>query len=150
MRFAAVWRHARDAHRRRSEPAAPTIRKALTAVDLTQSFYSVMTMEQALSGSIAPRRFNLLLLGTFALVALVLAVVGSTASSRMRWPNTRRRSAFASLGAERSRVVHDRLPGHDERRCRDHRRLRCRRDAVDCRLRAALKRTMRRPSRSRR
>ena len=33
-------------------------------------------MEQALAESIAPRRFNLLLLGTFAFVAVVLAMLG--------------------------------------------------------------------------
>jgi putative ABC transport system permease protein len=56
--------------------AAPAIRKALAGIDPTQSFYSVRTMEQALAESIAPRRFTLLLLGAFALVALVLAVLG--------------------------------------------------------------------------
>ncbi len=56
--------------------AAPEIRKALTAVDPTQSIFGVRTMEQALAETIAPRRFNLLLLGTFAVVALVLAALG--------------------------------------------------------------------------
>jgi putative ABC transport system permease protein len=56
--------------------AAPAIRSALSEVDPTQSFYNIKTMEQGLSESIAPRRFNLLLLGTFAMVALILAVVG--------------------------------------------------------------------------
>ncbi len=56
--------------------AAPGITKALAAIDPSQSIFSVQTMETALAESIAPRRFNLLLLGTFALVALVLAVLG--------------------------------------------------------------------------
>jgi predicted permease len=56
--------------------AAPTIRKALAAVDPTQSIFSVKTMEQSLAESIAPRRFNLLLLGTFAFVAAFLAILG--------------------------------------------------------------------------
>jgi putative ABC transport system permease protein len=56
--------------------AAPAMRSALSAIDPTQSFYDVKTLEDVLSDSIAPRRFNLLLLGTFALVALVLAALG--------------------------------------------------------------------------
>ena len=35
-----------------------------------------MTLEQALAESIAPRRWNLFLLGTFATAALVLALIG--------------------------------------------------------------------------
>ena len=56
--------------------AAPAIRNALSAIDPTQSFYNIKTLEEVLSDSIAPRRFNLLLLGTFAIVALVLAALG--------------------------------------------------------------------------
>jgi putative ABC transport system permease protein len=56
--------------------AAPEIRKALGAVDPTQSIFGVRTLEQALAETIAPRRFNLLLLGTFAAVALLLAALG--------------------------------------------------------------------------
>ena len=56
--------------------AASAIRSALSAIDSTQSFYNVKTLEQVLSDSIAPRRFNLLLLGVFAVVALVLAALG--------------------------------------------------------------------------
>jgi putative ABC transport system permease protein len=86
--------------------AAPGIRKALSEVDPTQSFYSVRTMEQALAQSIAPRRFNLLLLGTFAIVALVLAalgvygVVGYGVAERTQEIGIR-----LALGAERAGVV---------------------------------------------
>ncbi|HYW47358.1 MAG TPA: ABC transporter permease [Bryobacteraceae bacterium] len=55
---------------------AEAIRKLIRDLDRTQPVYDVQTLEQALAGSIAPRRFNLLLLGIFAAVALVLAVVG--------------------------------------------------------------------------
>jgi putative ABC transport system permease protein len=58
------------------ETAVPTTLKALSAVDSTQSFFSIRTLETALSESIAPRRFNLLLLGTFAISALCLAALG--------------------------------------------------------------------------
>jgi putative ABC transport system permease protein len=56
--------------------AAPAITNALSAIDPTQSFYNIKTLEAVLSDSIAPRRFNLLLLGTFVIVALVLAALG--------------------------------------------------------------------------
>jgi putative ABC transport system permease protein len=55
---------------------AGTTRKLIADLDRTRPVYDVQTVEQALASSIAPRRFNLLLLGIFAAVALVLAVVG--------------------------------------------------------------------------
>ena len=50
--------------------------KVVADIDRTQPVYDVQTLEHALSDSIAPRRFNLLLLGVFASVALALAIVG--------------------------------------------------------------------------
>ena len=52
------------------------IRQAVWSLDSEQPVYDVSTMEQRLSDSLAPRRFNLLLLGTFAGLALALARVG--------------------------------------------------------------------------
>jgi putative ABC transport system permease protein len=55
---------------------AGIMRKLIADLDRTQPVYDVQTVEQALADSIAPRRFNLLLLGIFAAAALLLAVVG--------------------------------------------------------------------------
>jgi putative ABC transport system permease protein len=56
--------------------AAPTIRQVVADLDRTQPVFDVKTMERALAESIAPRRFTLLLIGTFAAAALLLAVLG--------------------------------------------------------------------------
>jgi putative ABC transport system permease protein len=85
---------------------APGIRQGLSTIDPTQSFYSIKTMEQGLAESIAPRRFNLLLLGTFALVALVVAVLG--VYSVVAYAVSERTHEIGirlALGAQRSRVV---------------------------------------------
>jgi putative ABC transport system permease protein len=60
------------------EPAslAPGLRSAVHEVDPALPVYDVMTMEERLSNSVAARRFNLLLLGGFAALALLLACVG--------------------------------------------------------------------------
>ena len=86
--------------------AAPAIRKELSTVDPTQSFFRIRTMEQAIAESIAPRRFNLLLLGTFALVALFLAVLGVYGVvSYAVVERTQEIGIRLALGAERTRVV---------------------------------------------
>jgi putative ABC transport system permease protein len=55
---------------------APTVRERVSGIDRTQPLYEFQTLEEALSASIAPRRFNLFLLGTFAATALLLALIG--------------------------------------------------------------------------
>jgi putative ABC transport system permease protein len=55
---------------------APAIRKLVSGIDRTQPVYEFQTLAEALSASIAPRRFNLFVLGTFEATALLLAVVG--------------------------------------------------------------------------
>jgi ABC-type antimicrobial peptide transport system permease subunit len=51
-------------------------RRAVGEVDSEQSIYEVRTMEEVLAANVSDRRFNLLLLGTFAALALMLAAVG--------------------------------------------------------------------------
>jgi putative ABC transport system permease protein len=55
---------------------APAILKVVSGIDKSEPIYNVMTLEQRLANSISPRRFNLLLLGTFASTALLLALIG--------------------------------------------------------------------------
>jgi putative ABC transport system permease protein len=55
---------------------AAAARRRVAAIDPTRPVYDLQTLEQALADSIAPRRFNLLLLGIFAGSALLLALVG--------------------------------------------------------------------------
>ena len=59
------------------EALAPDLRAVVAAIDPTQIPFDVMTLEQRLTQSIAPRRVNLLLIGVFAAVALLLAVLGT-------------------------------------------------------------------------
>jgi len=55
---------------------ANVVRQQVLAIDPDQPIYSVQTMGQIWTDSIAPDRLYLMLLGTFAAVALVLAGVG--------------------------------------------------------------------------
>jgi putative ABC transport system permease protein len=55
----------------------PSVRAAVEAVDSDQPVYDIQTMEQRLSDSVSPRRFNMLLLAIFAAIALVLAGGGT-------------------------------------------------------------------------
>ena len=52
------------------------VRTAIQNVDHDQPIYNISTMAGMISTAVAPRRLNLVLLGSFALVALVLAAVG--------------------------------------------------------------------------
>jgi predicted permease len=55
---------------------APSLRTLLSSIDRTQPLFDVKPLDVALADSIAPRRLTLLLLGTFALSALLLVIVG--------------------------------------------------------------------------
>jgi putative ABC transport system permease protein len=61
-----------------SDPAksATAVRSAIKEADKDQLIGEITTMDTLLARSVAPRRFNMLLLGSFALTALVLAGVG--------------------------------------------------------------------------
>jgi len=53
-----------------------SVRGEVAGLDKGVAVYDVSTMDNLLSRSVAPRRFNLFLLGLFAAIALVLAMVG--------------------------------------------------------------------------
>jgi len=55
---------------------APATRRLISNIDPAQPIYSIETLEKALSRSVAPRRFNLYLLGTFAAASLLMAIIG--------------------------------------------------------------------------
>jgi putative ABC transport system permease protein len=59
-----------------AKPDAHELEKMVAGIDKTQPVYDVETLEQSLSNSIAPRRFNLFLMGIIASIALLMAAVG--------------------------------------------------------------------------
>jgi putative ABC transport system permease protein len=52
------------------------VKSQIWQIDPHQTFYNVATMDQMVSATLDARRFNLLVIGTFALVALILAAIG--------------------------------------------------------------------------
>jgi putative ABC transport system permease protein len=55
---------------------AQAVRGQIAALNKDQAVFNVRSMEQILSESVAPRRFSMLLLTVFAVVAMVLASIG--------------------------------------------------------------------------
>ncbi|HJQ26937.1 MAG TPA: ABC transporter permease [Blastocatellia bacterium] len=52
------------------------VKSEVWLVDHEQPLSRIQTMEEVIAGSVAPRRFNMLLLGIFAALALTLAAIG--------------------------------------------------------------------------
>ena len=53
-----------------------SIRKSLSGFDSERAAFGEQRMTDAIAGSLAPRRFSLIVLGAFAAVALILSVTG--------------------------------------------------------------------------
>lgn len=64
--------------RTRNDPSlvGGLMRSEVAAIDRDQPVYSLMTMDQRIADSVAPRRFNMFILGLFASLALMLAAIG--------------------------------------------------------------------------
>ena len=82
------------------------VRQAIAGVDPGVPVSFVRSMDQWLGNTLAARRFNLQLVGVFALAALLLAVVGVYAvSAAAVAARTREIGIRAALGASRRQVV---------------------------------------------
>jgi hypothetical protein len=91
---------------RMSEAAVPAVRQLIEGVDRTQPVYQFRGVEEALSESVAPRRFNMFLLEVFAASAVIMALVGTFGVVARSVSRRRRETAVRiAVGARPAAVI---------------------------------------------
>jgi putative ABC transport system permease protein len=91
---------------RMSESAVGVVRQLIEDVDRTQPVYQFRALEQALSESVAPRRFNMFLLQAFAVSAVLMALVGTFGVVARSVSRRRRETALRiAVGAQPVAVI---------------------------------------------
>jgi putative ABC transport system permease protein len=85
---------------------ASAVREQISALNKDQAVFNVRTMEEIVGQSVAPRRFSMMLLTVFSLVALTLASIGIYGiMSYAVTQRTREIGLRMTLGAQRSNVL---------------------------------------------